>query len=432
MIIDPDKIRDDWKLYFENLYTPKKTGFDEEFKNYVEMSMKDMNNKSKLNISENILSQPITTKEVEIVIKGLKCRKAPGIDLITTECFRYGGVKSIKCLTMLYNLICKFECIPKQFKKGIIVPVPKGNKDKCNKDNYRGITLLPVISKVFEKCIIIRVERWARKHNIINEQQGAAQLNCSSLNVSWLVQEAIAKNVEIDKNIYICLLDTKKAYDSVWQDGLFYTLYNEGINGKTWRILQQFYSGFTCYVKINNTLSDGFEALQGIHQGAPCSMFMFEIFTTKLLEQLSSCMFAIDLYGKKICSPAYADDLTVIALSKEGLQSMLSLVNKYSIKWRFEFNPSKCKTMIFSGKYNCKDKCEFKLGKTFINESKCEIMLGTVLTNSKTEEIRCFDSRIENCKKIVYAAQAIGSHVVPVTPVIASKLYWDVCVPKLC
>ena len=72
--------------------------------------------------------------------------------------------------------------------------------------------------------------------------------------MSWLVQEAIAKNVEIDKNIYICLLDTKKAYDSVWQDRLFYTLYNEGINGKTWRILQQFYSGFTSYVKINKDI----------------------------------------------------------------------------------------------------------------------------------------------------------------------------------
>ena len=50
-----------------------------------------------------------------------------------------------------------------QFKKGVIVPLPKGNKDKCIKDNYRGIMLLPVISKVYEKCVISRVEKLGKE-----------------------------------------------------------------------------------------------------------------------------------------------------------------------------------------------------------------------------------------------------------------------------
>ena len=55
--------------------------------------MNDMNNIIMFTFSENIPSPSIITKEVKKVIKGLKCRKAPGIALIPTECFRYGGFK---------------------------------------------------------------------------------------------------------------------------------------------------------------------------------------------------------------------------------------------------------------------------------------------------------------------------------------------------
>ena len=432
MIVDPDKICEEWKNYFVDLYTPKDKGYDDEFKAHVERSIKEMLIQSELNISDSVLEKELTVKEVENVIKGLKCRKAPGYDNIVTESFKYAGVKFKVCLTKLFNLICKIEYIPQQFKKGVIVPIPKGNKNKSIKDNYRGITLLPVISKIYEKCIIVRVENWARRCKIINEQQGAAQLKCSSIHVAWLVQETIAKYVEEEKNVYVSLLDTKKAYDSVWQDGLFYILYNAGLNGKTWRILRQFYIGFMCHVKIENKLSVGFEALQGIHQGAPCSMFMFEVFTSKLLENLSKCMYSLNVYGTSICSPAYADDLTVMALSKEGLQMILSLVNKYSTKWRFEFNSSKCKVMVFGNKKKSDLKCNVKLGQNLIDRSECEVLLGTILTDSKAEEILCYENRIEKCKTILYATQSLGSNVVPISPVTGSKLYWAVCVPKLC
>ena len=73
-----------------------------------------------------------------------------------------------------------------------------------------------------------------------------------------------------------------------------------------------------------------------------------------------------------------------------------------------------------------------KLSTKIIDQSKCEVLLGTILTQSKAEEIVCFENRIEHCKTILYATQSLGSNVVPVTPVTGTKLYWDVCVPKLC
>ena len=97
------------------------------------------------------------------------------------------------CIVKLFNLFVKFEYIPDNFKLGIIVPVPKGNKPLTNQDNYRGITLQPVFCKIFEKCIMARLDKWSRSNNIIHRPQGANQRKCSCIETSLIVQEVIAK-----------------------------------------------------------------------------------------------------------------------------------------------------------------------------------------------------------------------------------------------
>ena len=85
------------------------------------------------------------------------------------------------------------------------------------------------------------------------------------------------------------------------------------------------------------------------------------------------------MYGVPICSPAYTDDLSVMSLSCEGLQATLSVAYKYDAKWRFKFNSAKCSVMIFGDK---KENNKFRLGKCIIKESKCEVLLGTLLTRN--------------------------------------------------
>ena len=430
MLSDPEDIRNEWKNYFETLYTPKEGQFDNQFNKHVKYKMEEMEKESTCH-RDNILNSQISVNEVKQVIKGLKTKKAPGIDNIQAECYKYGGKCFIECITKLFNLLCNVEYVPSQFKKGVIIPIPKGDKDKSLKDNYRGITLLPVMSKIFEKCIIVRIEKWSKDHKIINEQQGASHEKCSSLHVAWLVKEAIARYNEKGSTVYLSMLDTKKAYDSVWQSGLFYMLYEYGINAKAWRVLRNFYSVFICYVRINSKLSEGFEALQGIHQGAPCSMFLFQLFTSKLLHELANSMYSLNIYGVKLCCAAFADDLTVLAVSPEALQAILDICYKYSFKWHFQFNPSKCSIMTFGKESKKNLLVKFKLGKISIERSKCEILLGTVLSNNKNAAQKCYRKRISSCKTMLYAAQSIGSYVVPLSPVTAKKLYWSSCVPKL-
>ena len=71
------------------------------------------------------------------------------------------------------------------------------------------------------------------------------------------------------------------------------------------------------------------------------------------------------------------------------------------------------------------------LGKVCVKASNAEVLLGTPLSNCCKQETLLFDKRIVLCRNMLYVTQSIGSHVVPVTPVTASKLYWGACIPKL-
>ena len=76
------------------------------------------------------------------------------------------------------------ECIPGALKKGLIVPIPKANKDSSIKDNNRGITLLPVIYKLLQMVLLEREKPWLQ--TIIDDMQGAKHAKCSCLHVSLL------------------------------------------------------------------------------------------------------------------------------------------------------------------------------------------------------------------------------------------------------
>ena len=78
-----------------------------------------------------------------------------------------------------------------------------------------------------------------------------------------------------------------------------------------------------------------------------------------------------------------------MTMSPEGLQAALSLAFRYSVKKRFMFNPSKCKVMIFGEEMLCHKSVLFKFGKDILDRIESEILLGTMLTSSKKEVLKC-------------------------------------------
>ena len=371
-----------------------------------------------------------TVEGIKKICLSLKSKKAPGHDGITSEYFRYAGNNFLSTLTNLYNRISVLENVPGHFNIGVLVSIPKGEKDKCIRDNYRGITLLQTIRKIYEKAMLPETNEWITDKYVIDNLQGANQPHCSSIQTNWTIRETIAHYEERAQTVYVCLLDAKKAFDSVWLNGLFYKMYKQGMNGKTWRILQQLYTNCICCVVAGNCASRWFGSEQGILQGAPYSMLKYQLNNNELIVLLKKSPDKLMLGKTNVSCPTFADDMTVMSLSKVSLQRQLDRVYSYSSKWRYLYNSQKCKVIIFG-----KDKSPSKmlmLGNNHIDVVDGHDHVGTMLgSNDKvvTDYIR---KRATVCKRPGHAIMGIGSQHAPVTPITASKLYWSVCVPRLC
>ncbi len=116
--------------------------------------------------------------------------------MIDPEHVLYGGEALCHVLTTIFNQITDKESLPSHFKKGVMVPVPKGHGNSRLKDNNRGITIGCSFAKLYEKMLVKRWEGWANQNGVIDELQGANQRPCSSLHSSWLLREAISYNIE--------------------------------------------------------------------------------------------------------------------------------------------------------------------------------------------------------------------------------------------
>jgi hypothetical protein len=429
-VSDPGDICNIWGSYFKQLYTPKEgQGYDDNFKSYVEDQMEHMVTDSHLR-DNHVLHDPFTEEEVHIVCTSLRNNKAPGWDTVTGEHLKYGGNKLCRLLAEIYNAVTQNESVPSHLKKGIINPIPKGNKDQSVLDNNRGITLLSSIAKVYEKLLYCRYSPWAKEQGIIDDLQGAAQDHCSSTHTTWLLRETIAHNRASGNTVYVALLDTSKAFDEVWIDGLLYQLYYTGIDGQLWRILRSFYQDFQCTVRIGSNLSEWFTALQGVHQGAFWSMHLYQCMNNVMIRALKDSGKGCQIDLINCTDPAYADDIAVATLHKPFLQRLMDIAFQQSLKWRFRFNAAKTEIIIF-GKDNNPSRT-LKLGAKEIAVKNKGTHMGVLLTSIDAEKSEWINGKVQVAKRDLNAILSLGSHRIPVSPKAASHLYWSVCMTKFC
>ena len=429
IISDPDEILESWRAYFQDLYTPKDNSqYDSTFKQSIQNEVIHMVDKS-FNHGNKSLEKPFVSSEVVNIIQGLKNKKAPGFDEITSEHIKYGGKKLMSIMTSIYNSITYHETVPAHLKKGVIIPIPKGAKDASIKNNNRGITLIPVIGKIYEKLLLARHVNWADRKDKLDDLQGVAQPRASSTHTAWLLRETIAANTEKASSVYVALLDTSKAFDTVWIDGLFYKLLKSNMDGKLWRLLRNFYSDFRCCIKVGGVMSDWFEAGQGVHQGAPWSMYLYASMINGLLIKLKESGLGAKIGTIQTGNPTYADDIGIISIHKPLLQKLLKIAYDFSCQWRFEFNASKSEVIIFGT-----DLCpslKLKLGDKEIVTKDGGSHMGVPLTNVAKFESEYIQDRIDSAQRSFFSVQGLGNTYTPVTPIVASKLYWNICVPKL-
>ena len=429
LLTDPEDIQKEWNKYYEKLYNEgPHEQYDDEFRDEIIVEVQRIEAEILADTSSNYLSGgPITLKDIETVIKSMPNNKASGYDRVSAEHLKHCGMLGKCMITWLVNGMINRHSIPVGLKKGLIVSIPKPEKDCAVKDNNRGLTLLPSLYKVLEKVIILRESSWV--NDVISPIQSCGKEHGSCLHSSFAVQQSVTMSLNEGRTVYGGFMDTQKAFDTLWILGLLYKLYKAKINRKAWLLIQNAYTNFYCTALVNGIIGEWFCPRRGVHQGAPLSMILYTIFINGLLKELSHSQFGLCIANINVSSPAHADDVALLTHYKVGLNSMFATSVEYGRKWRYFYNIDK--TVFFVWGEDEYPHIEVRFcGKQMERSIKCRHMGVTLTSDSKVKE-EVLQERIGKGKQAIFSGLGIGSSNVTTSPNTMSKLYWAIAIPKM-
>ena len=318
----------------------------------------------------------------------------------------------------------------------MILPLFKGKGVKANnKDNYRGITLFPTLCKIYEMILLNRLETYTTEKGYFSELQFGFREGVGCIEASFIILETINHMLERGSKVFSCFLDVRKAFDTVWIDGLLYKLFSDlGINGKMWLAIKDLYTDVQAQVLCDGTLSRLFEIGQGTGQGRILAPFMYKVYINGLLRTLSDHCLAISINTLSLPSPSFADDVTLLALFPSFLKALMSICYDYSVTWRYEFNHSKSEIVTFGETKpihaQSLKKREWFLGNTLVDELSEYKNLG-VLKNCFNSFSSNIEDNIEKTRKKAGMIFSSDFDRRKTKPLVFIKFWKQACLPTL-
>ena len=318
---------------------------------------------------------------------------------------------------------------------GMILPLFKGKGLKaCEKDNYRGITMFPVIIKVFEVILLRRLENFAKEKGYFSHLQFGFSAGSGCSEASFVIMEAINHIKEREGKVFACFLDVRKAFDTVWIDGLLYKLFSElGVKGKMFAMIKALYTDVDM-LYFNGVSTQAFPLYQGSGQGRILAPFMSKVYINRLIETVYNSKCALVIDELRIRSPAFAGDMTLLSLFPSFLWHLMQEVTQYSKIWRYDYNQSKSGVVVFgeprAQHYREKQTRHWELDGNVVTELDEYKNLDVVKNYTSS-------SRLDISKAIEKARKKAGMLLNGCTdrrktnPTIYIKLWRKVCLPTL-
>ena len=316
--------------------------------------------------NEEKINNCIDNISVELVDKclhSLKKGKACGPDDLCAEHLLYAHPSLVVYLTALFKSMLLHSYVPEKFGAGICIPLIKDKTGNTNDiDNYRIITLSPVISKLFELVLMSICEDCF----VVDPLQFGFKRNTGCPDAIFTLRCTIEHFTQCGGSVYAASLDIRKAFDRVNHYKLFCSLLSYGVPWVIVEVLHNWYSKIFVAVRWHNVLSKSFAVYSGVRQGSCLSPTIFNIFINAFIIQLRLLDVGCHLGTQYIGCLLYADDIILLSPSIAGLQCMLDKCCVVADDLSLEFNTSKSHAVVF-GKMHKYELPALYLGSTTVD-----------------------------------------------------------------
>lgn len=221
-------------------------------------------------------------QEIRKIIKQLKLKKAPGPDGIRSETLKEISNEISPILSYLINLGFRIGDFPDVLKIGEIKPLFKSGS-KTELGNYRPISLISNISKIFETAIKQRVVLFLEKQKLISPKQFGFRSGKSTEDAITNLTNEINEALDQRKPSLCVFIDLTKAFDTVCHEKLIQRLHQIGIRGSVKNLFQSYLTGRTQYVNIDGFKSGRRTVTCGVPQGTVLGPLLFTLYINNLL-----------------------------------------------------------------------------------------------------------------------------------------------------
>ena len=401
---------------------------------FYEESDNDLNNE---NVSGARLSQntsfhfsQIEIHNVYSILNNLKANKSTGLDKIPAKILKLSAEIIAPSLTYIFNLSLESGIYINEWKRARVTPIYK-SEDKTKCENYRPISILPEISKVFEKEVFRQLYGYLTDNDLLSKHQSGFRPKHSTVSALIQMCDNWLSNMDVGKINCVVFLDIRKAFDSINHEILLNKMnLNFGISGNALKWFDSYIKDREQQCIVNGQLSSSKKIICGVPQGSILGPLLFLLYINDMPDSLNNTTPSL-----------YADDSEIYASSDNSgdliskLNEDLKNLSRWMRKNKLQIHPTKSKYMFIGSSYNIKNNiCNEPI---LINSTPVPRVTNYKCLGVNLDDKLCWDSHIEMiCKKVAAGIAAI-KRVKPFVPpemlkVIYNALvqpYFDYCSP---
>ena len=363
----------------------------------------------------------VTPSEVRNALSRMPNGKAAGSDDISIEALKAGGAVIHKQLATLYTRCLQEGRIPRSWKSSKMILIHK-KADNRDLKNYRPISLLSNIYKVFTKILTVRLTKILDENQPI--EQAGFRSGYSTIDHIHTLNQLKEKCCEYQKPLCLAFVDYEKAFDSVKTRAILTSLERQGVEKGYIDCIAEIYNGGSTITTLHKESSE-IPIRKGVRQGDTISP---KLFTTTLEDVFRSLNWndrGISINGSKLSNLRFADDVTLIG---EDLQELELSLNELSIESKqrgLKINMSK--TKILRNKHV--DQRQVLIQGNKIEEAHSYIYLGQRISLMETDIESEVNRRIQAGWKSFHDHKTVLKANIPLS--LKRKLYNQCILPTM-